>query len=455
MRTSGQTGRILYADGHLGRLALQPTATGVELLGERYPHVFVPALRASATNDLLAESSRQQPARVLSLLDDADTLTPALDATLPQQLLPNEDPADALAQLQRRTVVVLGHAQSAQFVRHDAAGQVRDTVAFATLSRAASAHDVNLILIDVAGAPTSADPANAPTSANAEQLAHALQRALVQDSLGDMLSSIARASGDLFVGRAQAGPQQTSVSGLDNTDGTGPLRLAQVDGLAPARNRELSNRLIPFIPSWIQLPYITGLVLLAVAARSFWPHWRSLRKSAPGFRAAPGKRLLVELVRSLGFVTLMPLSSLVTAAVLLGIYAAGIAAMVEFEGFSSIIAIIYGIRWYRLHREQVADELRLIRFLAVPLAVLVAAIPTGALDLTLKALHWDADSLPGLVPGSLRMVADVLIGLATCHYGLRWIQTRHPDLAPARFFRHIISAPILGIEFVAGRIIGA
>ena len=251
----------------------------------------------------------------------------AIDPVDPDRL------AEALASVSRQMAVVSGRVDQTSLTVAPASGPQR-TIPLAQLTAAASASDVDLILLH-------ADPPRQPGTrtwlwqrVQISGLGHAALRA----TMADFLNELASGRGKFIVSVVPAGDSRVALTarqsfasdtsfGLDGL--TGWIRQAtdavtgQVTGavtpvaihanlVSDARRRELAWRLVPGVPSFAQGVYLAaallGLLAWPVATRwfrSLWPgEARIDYDNARGF-------LLARAIRGVTFVALfLPLAAI-------------------------------------------------------------------------------------------------------------------------------------------------
>lgn len=248
-------------------------------------------------------------------LDSVPRFDPATKTALVDAIDPAALPA-ALATLKGQTVLVTGRVEGDALHFRPVSGP-EQTTKLGELRAAASAGDVNLVILE------SASPLQ-PGGRNwlwQKIAVGGLDEALKRASFADFLNALGASRGQLTVSAARDGMGRTLLTAVPTGQAATPLTgvlgdwvggvtdnvlgNVAVQGVSAFlrdgdRQRELDLRLIPGIPSWIQICYLAGIaagVLGWSVARGWWariwpPEGREDYGNAIGFRAAQGARFL-------------------------------------------------------------------------------------------------------------------------------------------------------------------
>lgn len=304
-------------------------AGGERLLAEVRPNIVVELTERRAFDEAvwqLQRSLNKANVRVLSLVPggpktlkpapriDAQTQTALVDAIEPMRL------TRALPALKGQTVVIVGRNEGG-LLRFQPASGPENSVFLSELRTAAERADINLVILE---SPTPRQPGGRNwlwQKIEVGGLDEAMQRA----TFADFLNTLGAARGQLTV---QAHPEATGrvlvtteLSGAAArpvtggfTDWLGDMTAdvagrvvvhgAQAFMRSQEREKELDTRIVPGIPTTIQIPYLVGLVSglfgWPVASswwRRLWPYERPAEYSGRvGYNLARGVRLTVFLL---------------------------------------------------------------------------------------------------------------------------------------------------------------
>ncbi len=244
---------------------------------------------------------------------------PSSDPATRARLIETVDPADlatAMAPLKGQTVVVTGEVK-AGVLHYQPGGAPAGQKSLAELAEAARRSDVNLVVLR----------SSSPTQPGAKTWlwrtveVDGLDTALKRPTFADFLQSVSTESGDMLVSVREGGRGRLVLT-ANPTGGTSPAVGENISGWLESitthvtgsvvtngitaftrdedREREFSMRLLPGIPSSIQIGYalslVAGLIGLGVARewwRKLWPAERRAEYAgAVGFHAARCARLL-------------------------------------------------------------------------------------------------------------------------------------------------------------------
>ncbi|MGQ0673728.1 MAG: hypothetical protein ACT4N2_12745 [Hyphomicrobium sp.] len=285
------------------------------------------SLEPSSLRMLALEPSGPKTLSAVPAYDPA-TRAPLVDAIDPAAL-----PA-ALGKLKGQTVLLSGRIDGDTLIVKPASG-AETRVAIPVIVRAAEAADVSLVILRA----TSPRQPGARNWLWQTVAVSGLDDALKRATFGDFLSTLGAGRGVLVVaarpsigGRVMvsATPSGASAAPMTETVGTwvtdtagelmGNVIVEGAQSFMPDRERqeELDARIIPGVPSWLQLTYIGSLVagLLGLEfSRQWWgrlwpPEQRGEYSGALGYQAARSVRMTMFL---LIFLPLVGLPALIAA----------------------------------------------------------------------------------------------------------------------------------------------
>lgn len=293
------------------------------------PNLVMRMTDKTAVTEVLFQLSRPIDAsrvRVLALTPggpDAFTTTPRFDAATKGALVDAIDPnslARALAGLKGQTAVLSGRIEAGQLHFRPASGGER-ALPMDEVARAAAAADVNLVVLQSA---VPRQPGGRNWLWQKVEVA-GLDDALKRATFADFLNGLATGRGPLAVELSSSGRGRTVLratpASVKTEPVTAPIGGPIADWLSDAvsnvtgnvvtsavdimansaeRQRELDLRLIPGIPSLVQIGYLAALVagLMGLGvARGWWsriwpPEERSEYAGALGYHAARVAKLL-------------------------------------------------------------------------------------------------------------------------------------------------------------------
>lgn len=239
------------------------------------------------------------------------TAAPRLDPATKAALVDTADPANfgnALSALRGQTALITGRIENGKLVIRPAGGgeAAHD---LGELRQAAASSDVNLVVLHT-------DAASQPGGRNwlwQTVSVGGLDEALLKGSFGDFLDQLAANRGGFTLksarepgGRVQisasAAGEDTLISSASNYMGelaghiTGKtiVKGVEISARDESSQSELDSRLIPGIPSYVQMPYLAGIVLGIFAfgvARGWW------QRIWPARMPAAGEVRLIRIVR--------------------------------------------------------------------------------------------------------------------------------------------------------------
>ncbi len=270
------------------------------------PYLTIPAQDRDAFAETLAQLRRpldQSRLRLLAATPGAQSTLPAspkFDAAQGGPAIDPVDPAripEALGSIPRQTAILTARLDGANLTIAPTSGPDR-TVPFVTLTEAAAAADVDLIVLH-------ANPPQQPGGQNwlwQRTQVSGLDQAAKHANLADFFNALAKSRGaPLIVSASPASGSRVTLTARQDSDSrelstgwikqaadavtgqiagqlTGNVSLVAIHAsLVPdARRRELEARLIPGIPSTLQAVYLASLALglLALPTASLW--WRKL-----------------------------------------------------------------------------------------------------------------------------------------------------------------------------------
>lgn len=276
-------------------------------------------------------------------LSSVPRFDPATKAALVDQIEP-ASLGDALRKLSGQTVLVTGRLEGDALAFIPAAGGATQKVFLREIAAAAEAADVNLVVVQTSGA-------RQPGGRNwlwQKVGVAGLDEAMKRSTFADFLSALGGSGSELAVTAAEASQGRIVMRAVPVTESaiplstpvmewageiTGHLAVNAIEMQARDKDRqtELDQRLIPGIPSSIQLACIANVVLGLLAwpiSRRWWarvwpPESRESYSGRVGYLAAAGARNLAYVVLFLplagfpAFVwsTLLQLWNVVTAPV--------------------------------------------------------------------------------------------------------------------------------------------
>ncbi len=343
-------------------------AGGERIYAEVRPNVAVVMTGRKVVVEALYQLSRPLEAsrvRVLSLTPggpDALKTVPRFDPATKSALVDEIDPnslARALSGLKGQTAVLSGRIEAGQLRFQPASGADR-TLPMAELERAAAAADVNLVVLQSAAARQPGGRNWLWQKVEVSGLKDAMQRPTFADFLNGLgagrgaflVDVTSSAEGRTALRAVPSGPKGDPLTApitgplgewlsetVSNVTGNVVTSAVEVMAKSEERQRELDARLIPGIPSLVQIGYfgamVSGLLGLGVARRWWGRLWpaenRAEYAGALGYHAARMARLsafvlaFLPLAGPFAFITavVMQLWDVVTAPVRFGRWIAG------------------------------------------------------------------------------------------------------------------------------------
>jgi len=461
IKASGKPAFVVSENGTVGRLVVRATPTGETLLMEKYPGIFIRAGERSAELSWALERPFQNDKiRVVSLMDpsDADELA-RLDKVVGEYHIPvgSHTPSEAVHQIRsqrEKTVFVVGHVEKDKFIVRDSAGQIKSEISFSELEDAAEKADASLFLLGCSAAACSTTSAFIDP-VNALRVADGLKDAISRATLGDALSALSTA-GDIVVSskvvhsaRVMLFAEQKAL--LVDKRIESSYRVLKLTTVGRERAEELADRIVPYIPSWVQYPYFVGAFFLIFSARGIVREWKSFRTPAPAFARKPIISTLVKGIRILGFAVLMPLAVCLNLAIIFGAWVVGTVPLFMTLGWTTLVPAYFGWKWSRHFAEEANGEPWTVRYLGIPLFVGIIGILVAILmspielfrgieyaDLQARLIYWVAS-------GSTSMLISA--------FALRFLTRRKSNWNPADIPGLVIAGALLLIEFCVSRVL--
>ncbi|WP_256819021.1 hypothetical protein [Pseudomonas putida] len=461
IKTSDKPAFVVNENGTIGRLVVRATPAGETLLMEKYPGIFIRTGESSGELSWALERPFQNDKiRVVSFMDpsDADELA-RLDKAVGEYHIPagSNTPSEAVRQIRsqrEKTVFVVGHVEKDKFIVRDSAGQIKSEISFSELEDAAEKADASLFFLGCSAAACSTTSAFID-SVNALRVADGLKEATSRATLGDALSALSTA-GDLVISskvvhsaRVTLFAEQKALL-VDKRLESG-YRVMKLTTIGRERAEELANRIIPYIPSWVQYPYFIGAFFLIFSGRRIVREWKSFRAPAPAFARRPIITTLVKGIRILGFSVLMPLAVCLNLAIIYGAWVVGTVPLFMTLGWTTLVPAYFGWKWSRHFAEEAKGEPWPVRYLGIPLFVGVIGFLVAILmspfdlfrgieyaDLQTRLIYWIAS-------GSISMLISASI--------LRFLTRRKSNWNPSDIPGLVIAAALLLIEFFVSRVL--
>ncbi len=307
-------------------LVRQTAADGsVRLIAVLKPHITVALTSWAAFAEMVHVMGRPLDARRLRIISlepgGPQTLKPrgvgdAAGRPLPEAIDPFKLAA-AFSSMKGQTVLVSGRVEGTYLAFKPASGG-EQTMLMSDLRVAAAAHDVDLVIVQSARA----EQPGARNWLYQQVAVSGLDKAKAPSTVGDLLDAVAERRGRMVATVAHAGPDRVTtklepaatpspvstdvLTGwfdevVQNVVGNVVTSAIELDTTSAARQKELEARIVPGIPSDIQIGYIMALVagLMGLGtARGWWNRvWRpevgAEYSSAVGYWAARAVRLIV------------------------------------------------------------------------------------------------------------------------------------------------------------------
>jgi hypothetical protein len=453
-KVTGKPLMVIKEDGRIGRLVIDGPAT----LIEQTPGIFVDigAANSRALEWALAQSFDHSSVRVISYLDssDADVLREIDDAVGDLHVNAPSDPNSLISvirKLKRRTIFFVGHVEGADFVMRDAAHNLVDRVPIAVIESAAGAADSVVVMLGCAAGICSKS-AGFIDAVNAVDVSRGLKLAVEKPTLGEALSAIAADGRDLLIHPRFVNSERIIFDAGEKTAAR-DRRIAKsypivnVTTVARARAKELSDRIVPGIPTFIQIPYFIGLFLLAFFGWATIRQWVKIRAPPPRFRRRPFAYLAVHAIRTVGFFTLMPLAMLLFYICMIGSWGLALVVCPMAVSWLVVIPIVFGWKWWRSMRHAVKEEGWAMRYLAIPWVVIPVSF---VVSLSLEFLRMGQFKTSANIAFQITYwcVASELMLIASM---LSYRYLKGSKWTPADVCGCILAGPLLLIERLAAR----
>lgn len=251
--------------------------------------------------DMLDHATPVQRVDLLSFFDASDVrVAKGFDAAAgaSHKALNGAD-ADKMVKMvgegRNRVIMIVSHVEDGKAVVRTPAGEVAGSVPLDALQAAADASDNTLVFL---GCSTSRSPVGGFISpVRTDPIIQSVKSVWKDGQLvfGDLLSRLGQQGGGFVVNAAQAQSLRRSmlVQPLDTSGyGAGGLVLSRavVNQLPSDREFEYESRLIPFIPSSVQLIVIFSSLMLLFGVKEPWRSWVSVTGPAREKLPAPISR---------------------------------------------------------------------------------------------------------------------------------------------------------------------
>ncbi|MDB5439774.1 MAG: hypothetical protein JWM33_2201 [Caulobacteraceae bacterium] len=250
-----------------------------------------------------------------------------------------------LAEIRRganRIVVLVSHVEDGMAVVRDPQGRMVGSLPLAELQAAAAQSDNTLIFL---GCRTSQSPVGGfVLPVRTDPIVVAISRAWNAGdfTLGNFLGEMGETSGGFVVSRAQgtALRQALTIRSLSPQATTGLLLAgAMIDAPTPDRQDELSRRLVPHVPSYLQYTELLAGLLLLLGPVAAWKSWASV-----GWTAFPKQRgrvlygiLSISLFVIVGAIIAAPFR-------LVGKFYHWVFVLLPiFLGIGSVVSVVFGV----------------------------------------------------------------------------------------------------------------
>lgn len=236
---------------------------------------------------------------------DPDSKLPLVDAVHPDLI------GRAFASLRGQTALVVGRIDGGNIAFQPSSG-AEVSRSLAELREAARAYDVNLVLLH-------ADTPRQPGGRNwfwQKIEIGGFSDAMSKATFADFVDALAARGGTMHLTAAGDGPGRVQLAAIAEAQGGGAVQSVQstltewtghvtgeiatkaIDVFArdEARDSELDARIVPWVPTYIQIPYLAGIIAGLISWASTWPLWQRVW---PLRARAPDERWFVHLLRAL------------------------------------------------------------------------------------------------------------------------------------------------------------
>lgn len=458
--------KVLRNDGSLGRvLTVQKNGKSV-VLAETYPSVFTEVGGRNADELVWAfeQPLKVEKTRVISLMHrtDADILN-SIDDVAGDMHIPSNDMSTAsiiktMKAQRQKNVFVIGHVEGDDFVVRDAAGNVDKKISIQMLEAAARDADATVFMLGCSAGLCSGT-SGFIGSVNALDIASGLKEAIHQVSIGHALSALANNAGDILVRPSMIDSVRVSFVAEQRAKAIEEkaVKVMRVGTLTRERTQELAERIIPFIPTWIQFPYFAGWLFLVFSLRHILSEWAQFRTPAPRFGHRPLASLAVRGVRGVGFVLLMPFFALVLVMAVFMPWALSISSAIFASPIPIFISAFFGWKVWTVHAEEMEGDKWVRRFW--PIVFFCSVITLFVETVTDPLMLMFLSHFPGEIDGFLgsinyQLVYWVFIGMVSlgASYSLFFI-LRRLKWNTVEILDWIFTFPLVLIEFFANFLI--
>ena len=291
-RPVSDSARVLLGNGDVVPVRRITGPKGPSLALEVRPNFFYEARTALEFDEfeaMLRVSFDVPDVQVVSLFDESDhRIRAALDgaageAHMDLTGLTTEEVLTRLGLLKRRIVVVVGHVEGEDFVIRGADGGVVARVPVAEMERIADEADASLILLGCDTVRVAMESSGLSAPVRDIAVAEALTRAMRADDYGGFLSGLATEAAPLLVRAPTARRHGRIMEAKRLGDAREINRLMQanvisvaIGGRSPAVVAERRSRIIPFVPVWVHVLYVSGTLGSLFMIRSLWREWAAL-----------------------------------------------------------------------------------------------------------------------------------------------------------------------------------
>ena len=308
----------LHLVTHKGAVPLGRDGAGA-LIAKVKPNVSLALEGRQAFDDAMAFLARplnKSNIRTLALEPDgAKSLSsaPKLDPDSKLPLVDAVDPGSigrAFSSIRGQTALVVGRIDGSSIAFQPSSGpEISRTLA--ELRSAARDYDVNLVVLH-------ADTPRQPGGRNwfwQKIEIGGFTDAVAQATFADFVDALAARGGPMHLTAAADGPGRVQLAAIAQVRGgavesvqstlsdwtghvTGEIATKAIDVYArdEERDRELDARLVPWLPTYIQIPYLAGIIAGLMVWAGTWPLWQRIW---PLRARRPDERWIVHLLTSL------------------------------------------------------------------------------------------------------------------------------------------------------------
>ncbi len=435
-------------DGSLGRILTRQSQGKPLLMAEKHPSVFIEVSGHLETLSwALQQSVELNDLKVISLLHetDADVLR-GVDRAVGSLHQPKghqslDDIIDVIKAEKRKTLFVIGHIEDEYFVIRDAAGNLQQKIPLAELEAAAETADTTLIMLGCSAGLTS--PVSGFIAAvNALDVVAGLKQAIYKRTLGEILSALAGKSGDILIRPDIIDSVRIRVKAEHHAENVHDeaLSVARFSTLSQIRAKELSDRIIPMLPSQIQYLYIFGWLLLMFSKLDMLSNWANYRRPPPRFGYQPFICLTVRGLRLFGLLLFIPFAVLLYFTVWLFPWFMTLGTILTISPLVCGIGGFIGWRYWRQYASTITDDGWLKRYWVISVFCALAGYATEFGLTQFRQFDWFSQlDEPVINYGLTSLIALILsLGLFALFRMLKY----NPNL----FLNATLTAPIWTIE---------